>query len=151
VGAGRSDCGPVPVGGIARRILFAWYFNDVNLLLSSYITGDSRIMFRRDIRERVRTIAPFLRLDHDPYLVISDGRLFWMQDTYTTSDYFPYAQPARCGFASGSLCASSGHSLSTTARISSEITVTFSISSMYLCNRRKSAGVMILPSTTRGE
>jgi hypothetical protein len=57
----------------------------------------------------------------------------------------------RCGFASGSLCASSGHSLSTTARISSEITVTFSISSMYLCNRRKSAGVMILPSTTRGE
>jgi hypothetical protein len=56
-----------------------------------------------------------------------------------------------CGFASGSLCARSGHSLSTTARISSEMTVTFSISSMYLCNRRKSAGVMILPSTTRGE
>src|SRR5262245_53322483 len=57
----------------------------------------------------------------------------------------------RCGFASGSSCASSGHSLSTTARISLEMTVTFSISSMYLCNRRKSAGVMILPPTTRGE
>jgi uncharacterized membrane protein (UPF0182 family) len=83
------------VGGVARRILFAWYFNDVNLLLSSYITGDSRIMFRRDIRERVRTIAPFLRLDHDPYLVINDGRLFWMQDAYTTSSYFPYTQPAQ--------------------------------------------------------
>ncbi len=83
------------MGGIARRILFAWYFNDVNLLLSSYITADSRIMFRRDIQERVRTIAPFLRLDHDPYLVISDGRLFWMQDAYTTSDYFPYAQPVQ--------------------------------------------------------
>src|SRR6266511_902361 len=52
-------------------------------------------MFRRDIQERVRTIAPFLRLDHDPYLVISDGRLFWMQDAYTTSDYFPYAQPVQ--------------------------------------------------------
>src|SRR4029077_8278269 len=93
--AAYDGTGGVPVGGIARRILFAWYFNDVNLLLSSYITGDSRIMFRRDIRERVRTIAPFLRLDHDPYLVISDGWLFWMQDAYTTSRYFPYAQPAQ--------------------------------------------------------
>src|SRR5262249_61904286 len=73
----------------------AWYYKEVNLLVSSYISGDRGIMFRRDIRERVRTIAPFLRLDHDPYLVISDGRLFWMQDTYTTSDYFPYAQPAQ--------------------------------------------------------
>jgi uncharacterized protein len=52
-------------------------------------------MIRRNIQERVRTIAPFLRLDHDPYLVISDGRLFWMQDAYTTSDYFPYAQPVQ--------------------------------------------------------
>ena len=93
--AAYDGTGGVPVGGIARKILFAWYFNDVNLLLSSYITGDSRIMIRRDIQERVRTIAPFLRLDHDPYLVISDGRLFWMQDAYTTSDYFPYAQPAQ--------------------------------------------------------
>src|SRR5215831_9025316 len=93
--AAYDGAGGVPVGGIARRILFAWYFNDVNLLLSSYITSDSRIMFRRNIQERVRTIAPFLRLDHDPYLVISDGRLFWMQDAYTTSDYFPYAQPVQ--------------------------------------------------------
>src|SRR6266498_1965565 len=93
--AAYDGTGGIPVGGIARRILFAWHFNDVNLLLSSYITADSRIMFRRDIQERVRTIAPFLRLDHDPYLVISDGRLFWMQDAYTTSDYFPYAQPVQ--------------------------------------------------------
>lgn len=86
--------GGVGVGGLARQILFAWYFNDVNLLLSSYITGESRIMIRRNVQDRIRTIAPFLRLDHDPYLVISDGRLFWMQDAYTTSSYFPYAQPA---------------------------------------------------------
>ena len=84
--------GGVAVGGIARRALFAWYFKDPNLLLTSYITGDSRIMFRRTIQDRVRTIAPFLRLDRDPYLVISEGRLFWMQDAYTTSRYFPYAQ-----------------------------------------------------------
>jgi uncharacterized protein len=93
--AAYDGTGGVPVGGVARRLLFAGYFNDVNLVLSSYITGDSRIMIRRNIQERVGTIAPFLRLDHDPYLVISDGRLFWMQDAYTTSDYFPYAQPAQ--------------------------------------------------------
>src|SRR5260221_611954 len=83
----------VAVGGTARRTLFAWYLNSPNILLSSYITDGSRILFRRDIRDRVRTIAPFLRLDNDPYVVISDGRLFWMQDAYTTSRWFPYAQP----------------------------------------------------------
>src|SRR5260370_13010229 len=65
----------------------------MNVLISRCITGDSRIMFRRTVQDRVRTIAPFLRLDHDPYVVISEGRLFWIQDPYTTSDYFPYAQP----------------------------------------------------------
>ena len=82
-----------PVGGIARRALFAWYFKDLNLLLTNYITGDRRIMLRRTIQERVRTLAPFLRLDRDPYLVVSEGRLFWIQDAYTTSRYFPYSQP----------------------------------------------------------
>jgi hypothetical protein len=84
--------GGVPVGGMARRLLFAWYFKDLNLLLSNYITSDSRIMIHRTIQDRVRTIAPFLRLDHDPYIVISAGRLLWMQDAYTTSRYFPYAR-----------------------------------------------------------
>ena len=83
----------VTVGDVARRTLFAWYFNDPNILLSQYITDASRILFRRNIRNRVRTIAPFLRLDKDPYIVVSEGRLFWMQDAYTTSSWFPYAQP----------------------------------------------------------
>ena len=83
--------GGVPVGSVARRALFAWYFNDPNILISSYVTGESRIMFRRTVQERVATIAPFLRLDRNPYLVVSDGRLFWVQDAYTTSNYFPYA------------------------------------------------------------
>jgi len=91
--ASYDGTGGVPVGGIVRRALFAWYFKDVNLLLTSYITGESRIMLRRTIQERVRTIAPFLHLDRDPYLVVSEGRLFWMQDAYTTSTYFPYSQP----------------------------------------------------------
>jgi uncharacterized membrane protein (UPF0182 family) len=93
--AAYDGSGGVPVGRMVWRILFAHYFNDVNLLLSSYITSDSRIMIRRNIQERVRTIVPFLRLDHDPYLVISNGRMFWMQDAYTKSQYFPYAQPAQ--------------------------------------------------------
>jgi len=83
----------VSLSGMARRTLFAWYFNDPNILLTGYITSESRILLHRNIRDRVQTIAPFLRLDRDPYAVISDGRLFWMQDAYTTSDWFPYAQP----------------------------------------------------------
>ena len=83
----------VAVGGMVRRTLFAWYFDDLNILLTHYITSESRILFRRNIQNRVRTIAPFLRLDHDPYVVVSDGRLFWMQDAYTTSNWFPYAEP----------------------------------------------------------
>jgi uncharacterized membrane protein (UPF0182 family) len=63
----------------------------VNLLISGYIGDDSRILIRRKIQERLQEIGPFLRLDRDPYLVVSDGRLFWMQDAYTTSAYFPYA------------------------------------------------------------
>jgi uncharacterized membrane protein (UPF0182 family) len=91
--ANYGGTGGVAVGGIARRVLFTWYFEDLNILISDYITGSSRIMFRRTIQERVRTIAPFLRLDHDPYIVVANGRLFWIQDAYTTSEYFPYAQP----------------------------------------------------------
>src|SRR6201984_3694947 len=91
--AAYDGSGGVPIGALGWRTLFAYYFNDANLVLSSYITADSRIMIRRNITERVRTIAPFLRLDHDPYLVISNGRMFWMQDAYTTSSYFPSAQP----------------------------------------------------------
>jgi hypothetical protein len=93
--AAYEGTGGVPIGGVLRRMLFAQYFNDVNLLLTDYVTRDSRIMIRRNIRERVRTIAPFLGLDHDPYLVISEGRLFWIQDAYTTSSYFPSAEPAQ--------------------------------------------------------
>src|ERR1700730_5904177 len=93
--AAYAGAGGVPVGAMGWRMLFAYYFNDPNLLLTSYITTDSRIMIRRNIQERVRTIAPFLSLDHDPYLVISSGRMFWMQDAYTTSSYFPSALPAQ--------------------------------------------------------
>src|SRR4029077_11730201 len=72
--------------------LFAWYFNDPNILLSSYLTDGTRILFRRNIADRVETIASFLRLDRDPYLVISAGSLFWIRDPYTRSRWFAYAK-----------------------------------------------------------
>ncbi len=87
----------VGVGSYAMRLLFGWYFDDPNILLSGYITEQSRVLIHRNIAERIETIAPFLRLDHDPYLVISEGRLYWMQDAYTTSDWFPYAAAQRDG------------------------------------------------------
>lgn len=87
----------VPVGSLARRLLFSWYYGDINLLFSEYITGQSRIMLHRNIQERVRTIAPFLTLDGDPYVVISHGRIFWMQDAYTTSNWFPYSKRVEGG------------------------------------------------------
>jgi uncharacterized protein len=92
--AAYGGSGGVPLSGTVRRLIFSQHFNDVNLLLSDYITDSSRIMIRRNIQERVHTIAPFLRLDRDPYLVISEGRMFWIQDAYTTSEYFPAARPA---------------------------------------------------------
>lgn len=87
----------VSIGDPAWRGLFSWYYGDPNIMLSSYITNESRILFHRNIQDRVRTIAPVLSLDRDPYIVVSDGRLFWMQDAYTTSDWFPYAQPQSSG------------------------------------------------------
>jgi len=83
----------VAVGSLALRTLFAWHLNDLNILLSGYITDGSRILIHRNIQDRVRTIAPFLSLDHAPYIVASDGHLYWIQDAYTTSRWFPYSQP----------------------------------------------------------
>jgi uncharacterized membrane protein (UPF0182 family) len=92
--AGRAG---VALGTVWRRALFAWYFGDLKLLISGNVTGGSRILFRRLIRERVRQIAPFLLLDRDPYIVLSEGRLVWMQDAYTASAALPYAQPNQRG------------------------------------------------------
>ncbi len=85
----------VSLGNFWRRVLFAWYYSDFKLLISDNVTSTSKILFRRLIQDRVQRIAPFLRLDHDPYLVITDGRLKWLQDAYTVSDALPYSQRLR--------------------------------------------------------
>jgi len=85
----------VELGSWLRRAVFAWRFRDVNLLISGNLGAESRILFHRSIAERISTIAPFLLLDHDPYVVVSGGRLYWIQDAYTTAETFPYSEPVR--------------------------------------------------------
>ncbi len=76
------------------RLLFAFRFRDLNILISDQITSDSQLLFHRSLADRLVRIAPFLRFDKDPYLVVTgDGRLVWIQDAYTTSDRFPDSQP----------------------------------------------------------
>jgi uncharacterized protein len=84
--------GGVGLDSLWRRVLFAWHFGDLKLLISENVTASSRLLLRRLVQDRVNRIAPFLRLDHDPYLVVSDGRLVWLQDAYTVSDALPYSQ-----------------------------------------------------------
>ena len=83
----------VNVGGLLPRAAFALRFRDANLLLSGAIRPESELLYRRGIRERVERIAPFLMQDGDPYMVVSEGQLFWMLDAYTHSSAYPYSQP----------------------------------------------------------
>jgi uncharacterized protein len=84
--------GGVGLGSTLRQIAFAVRFQNVNMLLSDLVTGDSRIIYQRNVRDRVETIAPFLRFDSNPYPVVVEGRIKWIIDGYTTTDRYPYAQ-----------------------------------------------------------
>ncbi|HSJ43085.1 MAG TPA: UPF0182 family protein [Euzebyales bacterium] len=80
------------VGSPLRRLAFALRFAEPNILLSALITDESKIMYNRRIRDRVQNVAPYLKLDHDPYPVAVDGRIKWIVDAYTTSDMVPYSE-----------------------------------------------------------
>lgn len=84
--------GGVKLDSFIKKILMTLRFGDIKLMLSSDINYDSKIMFYRNIKERISKITPFLKLDRDPYLVIHDEKLFWIQDAYTVSGYFPYSE-----------------------------------------------------------
>jgi uncharacterized membrane protein (UPF0182 family) len=86
-----SGTGGIPLDSLWKRLLFAWTQSDTNILLTSYLRPESRIQIWRSVHERVEQIAPFLRFDRDPYSVLSDGKLYWIQDAYTISDHFPYS------------------------------------------------------------
>ena len=87
--AGR---GGVPLGTGIRRLALALSFDGLRQITSSDLGSASKILFRRDVMTRIRTAAPFLRFDHDPYAVVADGRLHILVDAYTTSDHFPYSE-----------------------------------------------------------
>ncbi|MDM7997861.1 MAG: UPF0182 family protein [Acidobacteriota bacterium] len=87
--------GGVPVQSFFRKLLFAFYFRDANIVLSPLIQSESRFLYHREIKKRLSRVAPFLMLDQDPYLVISEGRLYWIQDAYTVSGRYPYSTTTR--------------------------------------------------------
>jgi uncharacterized protein len=93
--------GGVPLDSFFKRLLFATYFGETNILISRQVVPESRILFHRRIDERAARIAPFLTFDADPYLVVAEGRLFWLQDAYTTTAHYPYSMTAQT--AAGSL------------------------------------------------
>jgi hypothetical protein len=88
--AGR---GGIPLDAGWKKLLFAWRFGTLKLLLSDALTPGSRLMFRREIRQRVGRLAPFLLYDADPYAVLHEGRIVWIQDAYTASAGYPYSEP----------------------------------------------------------
>lgn len=91
--------GGLPVSSLWGRILFSIKFSNPQILLTTNLTRDSRIMIYRNIQKRVNKVAPFLSYDNDPYMVVSkEGKLFWIQDAYTISNNYPYSTPITGGY-----------------------------------------------------
>ena len=88
-----SGEGGVQLDSFFKRLAYALYFRDGNILFTNYLTPDSRVLYYRGIQERVQKVAPFLMLDQDPYMVVGDGQLYWIQDAYTYSTEYPYSAP----------------------------------------------------------
>lgn len=82
----------ISLNSLWNRLLFAARFGDLNFLLSQSIDSRSKTLFHRNIKSRLALVAPFLDFDGDPYLVMDQGRLFWIVDAYTSSAYYPYSQ-----------------------------------------------------------
>jgi uncharacterized membrane protein (UPF0182 family) len=82
----------VTLSNLVRRGAFALRFGDINPLISGQVTGTTKVLYNRDIRERVDSLAPFLDFDADPYPVVVDGRVLWMLDGYTTTNEYPYSE-----------------------------------------------------------
>lgn len=87
--------GAIKLNNYLSRLLLAAHLGERNILLSGSFTGDSKVLLDRNVVTRIEKIAPFLHLDGDPYLVIADGKLYWIVDAYTESDRFPHATRVR--------------------------------------------------------
>lgn len=82
----------IKMGSLWRKILFSFRFQDVNLLLNENIRPESRVLFRREISDRITTLLPFIQFDIDPYLVTVGGKLYWLRDGYTVTNSYPYSK-----------------------------------------------------------
>ena len=87
----------IGMGSLLRRAAMAVYFADIRILFSSDLTDKSKLLFRRQILDRARTLAPFLTYDQDPYPVLSKGRIYWVLDAFTELNNYPYSSPAERG------------------------------------------------------
>jgi uncharacterized membrane protein (UPF0182 family) len=85
----------VRLDSFLKRLAFAWRFGDLNIVISNTLEPNSRILFNRVIQQRLKAIAPFLSYDHDPYIVVDGGKMYWLQDAYTTTTKYPYSQPVQ--------------------------------------------------------
>ena len=87
-----SGSGGVKLDSFFKKAAFGLRFSDWNLVVSNFLNSDSRIVYQRDIRQRVETVAPFMQFDTDPYPVLQGGRIVYIFDGYTTTDRYPNAQ-----------------------------------------------------------
>ncbi len=93
----EGDSG-ISIGGFLPRLAFAIQFADINLFISQELKSESQLLWRRNILQRTIEVAPFLRFDSDPYIVVGgDGNLYWFLDAYTVSGRFPYSEPSQFG------------------------------------------------------
>jgi uncharacterized protein len=87
--------GAIRLNSFIKRLMSATYLKNRNVLISGAINDNSQLLIRRDVTARIHEIAPFLKLDSDPYIVIADEKLYWIVDAYTTTDRFPDSTPSQ--------------------------------------------------------
>ena len=90
--------GGVEIKGFFRKLLIALRLKDWQILFTNYLKPDSKLMIYRSVQERVPKIAPFLLFDPDSYMVVDEGKLYWMRDAYTTTNMYPYSTPSAEGY-----------------------------------------------------
>lgn len=90
---GEDYPGGIPMGSLLRTGALAWYFQDANLLLAAEVERESRLVYRRQVHERIRTLAPFLHLPETPYPVVADGRIHWIVEGFILSGSYPLSRP----------------------------------------------------------
>jgi uncharacterized membrane protein (UPF0182 family) len=96
-----NGTGGIALDSLWKRLLFTLTQGDINILFTSYLRPESKIQIWRQVKDRVQQVAPFLRLDQDPYAVVSEGKQYWIQDAYTVSDHYPYSTPHASAFEQG--------------------------------------------------